>query len=110
GGPGNPLSEDALLAKFTANAGGHSPDADELARRIRALADEPDLTAIAALADRLAAPEENACHSKPSVPPRSPSSATTATPSRPAPRTSPTPGCPGSPPASPTPRAAAGSR
>jgi 2-methylcitrate dehydratase PrpD len=60
GGPGNPLSEDALLAKFTANAGGHSPDADELARRIRALADEPDLTAIAALADRLAAPEENA--------------------------------------------------
>ncbi|MFI6709379.1 MmgE/PrpD family protein [Nonomuraea sp. NPDC050478] len=60
GGPGNPLSEAALLAKFTANAGGPSPEADELARRIRALAAEPDLTAIAALADRLAAPEENA--------------------------------------------------
>ncbi|MGI5270051.1 MmgE/PrpD family protein [Nonomuraea sp. CA-218870] len=60
GGPGNPLSEAALVAKFTAGAGGPSPDADELARRIRALADEPDLTAIAALADRLAAPEENA--------------------------------------------------
>ncbi|MFG1943658.1 MmgE/PrpD family protein [Nonomuraea sp. NPDC048826] len=60
GGPGNPLSEAALLAKFTANAGGPSPDADDLARRVAALAAEPDLTAIAALADRLAAPEENA--------------------------------------------------
>ncbi|WP_067186132.1 MmgE/PrpD family protein [Microtetraspora niveoalba] len=56
GGPDRPLGDAALDAKFTANAGGPAPEAAELARRVRGLAAEPDLTTIVALADRLARP------------------------------------------------------
>ncbi|MEV0973532.1 MmgE/PrpD family protein [Microtetraspora glauca] len=56
GGPDRPLGDDALHAKFTANAGGPSDEAGELARRVRGLAAEPDLSTIVALADRLARP------------------------------------------------------
>ncbi|WP_311923016.1 MmgE/PrpD family protein [Microbispora sp. H10836] len=60
GGPDRPLRDSELDAKFTANAAGDPKDTAELARRVRGLADEPDLSTIAALADRLArpAPEE----------------------------------------------------
>ncbi|GII86128.1 MmgE/Prp family protein [Sphaerisporangium siamense] len=62
GGPGRPLGDAELDAKFTANAAGapEAAEAAELARRVRGLAAEPGLSTIAALADRLArpAPEE----------------------------------------------------
>ncbi|GLX00965.1 MmgE/PrpD family protein [Microtetraspora sp. NBRC 16547] len=56
GGPGRPLDDAALEAKFTANAGGPAEETGELARRVRGLAAEPDLATVVALADRLARP------------------------------------------------------
>ena len=56
GGPRRPLDDAAILAKFTANAGGPGPDVTELARRVRNLAGETDLRGLVALADRLATP------------------------------------------------------
>ena len=62
GGPGRPLGEAALAAKFTANAGGAtdaggvSPEVADLGRRVLGLDGEPDLSTIVALADRLARP------------------------------------------------------
>ncbi|MGW5161154.1 MmgE/PrpD family protein, partial [Nonomuraea wenchangensis] len=61
GGPDRPLGDAELDAKFAANVAGDPEETAELARRARGLADEPDLSTIAALADRLArpAPEED---------------------------------------------------
>ncbi|WP_433496488.1 MmgE/PrpD family protein [Sphaerimonospora sp. CA-214678] len=66
GGPDRPLRDRDLDAKFTANAADASAPEDgetaaELARRVRGLAAEPDLSTIVVLADRLArpAPEEH---------------------------------------------------
>ncbi|MGY1700525.1 MmgE/PrpD family protein [Geodermatophilus sp. SYSU D00766] len=56
GSPERPLDDDGLLAKAAANAGGPGADLDELARRVRGLAGEPDLARVVELADRLARP------------------------------------------------------
>lgn len=56
GGPGRPMDDPAFLAKFAVNAGGPSAEADELARRMRGLAAEPDVRRVVTLADRLARP------------------------------------------------------
>jgi 2-methylcitrate dehydratase PrpD len=50
GGPDHPLSDDQLLAKFFANAGGEVPVARELSDRLLALDAEPNLTRIHDLA------------------------------------------------------------
>ena len=54
GSPDRPLDDDGVLAKAAVNTGGGGADLDELARRVRGLADEPDLARVLALADRLA--------------------------------------------------------
>jgi 2-methylcitrate dehydratase PrpD len=56
GSPDRRLADDGVLAKAAANAGGPGADLDELARRVRALADEPGLARVVELADRLARP------------------------------------------------------
>jgi hypothetical protein len=56
GSPERPLDEAGVLAKAAANVGGAGPELTELARRVAALADEPDLSAVLALADSLARP------------------------------------------------------
>jgi 2-methylcitrate dehydratase PrpD len=53
GGPDNPLSDDALLAKFFGNVGGETAASRELADRVLGLADEKDLTRIHDLAAEL---------------------------------------------------------
>jgi 2-methylcitrate dehydratase PrpD len=50
GGPDQPLTDDALLAKFFGNVGGESAGARELADRVLGLDDETDLTRIHDLA------------------------------------------------------------
>jgi 2-methylcitrate dehydratase PrpD len=52
GGPLSPMSDDALLEKFLRNAS-DSPSARELARRVLALGDEPDLSAVLELSARV---------------------------------------------------------
>ena len=59
GSPERPLDADGVLAKLTANAGGAGPELTELADRVQALADEPDLSRVLALADTLARPAES---------------------------------------------------
>jgi hypothetical protein len=60
GSPDRPLGDDGVLAKAAVNTGGRGADLDEMARRIRGLADEPDLARLLELADRLARPAEYA--------------------------------------------------
>ena len=56
GGPGMPLDDDALLAKFLLNAGGDAALARELADRILDLGNEDSLTTIVELAARVTDP------------------------------------------------------
>ncbi len=58
GSPDRPLDDAGLLAKVAANAGGPGGDLDELARRVRDLAGEPDLARVLELTDRLARPAD----------------------------------------------------
>ena len=54
GSPEQPLDDDALRAKFTANAGGPGAAADELADRVSALAEQESLSTLCRLAATLA--------------------------------------------------------
>ncbi|CND51320.1 MmgE/PrpD family protein [Mycobacterium tuberculosis] len=54
GGGDLPLSRASLLAKFTGNAGVPAADAEDFARTVETLADQPDATAVMRAAARLA--------------------------------------------------------
>jgi 2-methylcitrate dehydratase PrpD len=54
GGGDFPLSRASLLAKFTGNAGVPAADAEDFARTVETLADQPDATAVMRAAARLA--------------------------------------------------------
>jgi 2-methylcitrate dehydratase PrpD len=55
GGPSNPLSDDALLAKFYGNVGGETAASRELAERVLGIAAETDLVRIHDLAAEIVA-------------------------------------------------------